>query len=53
MYDRDTDSIVLSRDVVFDETVPSEGASSSLDSTLLGDPTDRYSSLPSSEAAGS
>ena len=53
LYDPDTDSIVLSRDVVFDETVPSKGASSSLDSTLLGDPTDRYSSLPPPEAAGS
>ena len=53
LYDPDTDSIVLSRDVVFDETLPSEGASSSLDSTLLGDLTDMYSSLPPPEAAGS
>ena len=53
LYDPDTHSIVLSRDVVFDETLPLEGASSSLGSTLLGDPTDRYSSLPPPEVAGS
>ena len=53
MYDPDTDSIILSRDVVFDKMLPSEGASSSLDSTLLGDLTDTYSSLPPPEAAAS
>ena len=52
LYDLDIDSIVLSRDVVFDKTPISKGASSSLDFTLLGDPTDKYS-LPPPKVAGS
>ena len=46
LYDRDNDSIVLNKDVVFDKAPILEGASSSLDSTLLGDLTDTYFPLP-------
>ena len=46
LYDVDIDSIFLSKDVVSDKTLSLEGASSSLDSTLLGDLTNKYSPLP-------
>ena len=53
LYDPNTDYVVLSRDVVFDETPILEEASSSLDSTLQGDPMDRYSPLPPPKVASS
>ena len=45
LFDPDTETIIVSKDVVFDEAFYSEGAKSSLD--LLGDPSDNFSPSPS------
>ena len=44
LYDPDGPRVVVSRDVVFDETTLSEGDQSSMVDTRLGDPGDTWSS---------